>query len=758
MDCGVRGEVRVHHGARLYGREGEFAELSRLLHLPEVRLLTVTGPAGVGKSALATAVLATIVPSAADAVVGVDLASTGDPLAAWSKVASGLGMSGAAVPTPDRIGAWIGDRRVFLALDNGDLVAPLLAPGIGALLGRCPRLRVLLTSRSSLNVYAEHLFPVAPLPVRPRGRGTGISVAARLFLDRVGAHYRRDVLQGGDLRNISEICEALDGLPLAIEVTARAVGTMGTAELLQALRSGEFPYRSQLLDVPTRHQSVPGALSWGDRALTPDERSLMRRLAVCESSVDLLTVQCLGGLSRMQAAGRLDSLVHKSLLVSAKRAGGEPEFRMLAVVRSHYRKQLARCPEESAEARARHMDHYIRFAAVAKSGLRAADRRSRWLDLVLTRLPDIRTAVHGLQARGAHAEVLRLLLALDDALTVHHLLPEAAVVLERSLAALRAAGPRDDGLTPLLADAFRTAGRWAMVAGDRERASELLTRAGELYERAGVPGGSAKAAVFLGELARRAGDLRGAVALAEGAVATLDARREVRGAAAARRLLALALAGLGDAGAEEPLLRALDDLCSLDDPYARALALVDLARVRLLRGRCAAAHGAVREAMELLLLHSGGPADVVLALETTARAAPDRSDAERQLVRQVLGAARALRERHGVPPGGDPVPVSEGEPPAGCLSLEAALTLALSVPSAPEVADEPGADAVRPAGLTPRQYQIAELVAEGMTNRQIARTLELSEWTVVNHLRQVMNKLECPSRVHVARVMRQRAG
>ncbi|MER5781914.1 LuxR C-terminal-related transcriptional regulator [Streptomyces mobaraensis] len=758
-------EALLFRAPRLYGREGDVAEVSRLLRQPGVRLLTVTGPAGVGKSVLAEAVVADAVPQVADEVVRADLAAAGSLTDVWRGIAAALGLPGAEggaahAAVPDAVAECIGDRRVLLVLDNCDRVASLLAADPPCLLTRCLRLRLLLTSRSALNVYAEHLHPLAPLPVRTRDRGDGSSVAAQLFLDRVGAHYRSDVLQGADLRNIDEICELLDGLPLAIEVTARSVGAMSTGELLQALRRGEYPYHSRFLDVPTRHHSLSSALSWGDATLTADERLLMRRLAVCESTIDLLTVQRLGRLSRMRAARRLDSLVHKSLLVSAKRRDGDPEFRMLTVVRDHYRRQLAADTVAFAEARELHIDHCVRFAAAARTGLRTAEGRSRWLALVLTRMPDLRTAVRGLQASGRHADAVRMLLALDDALTVHDLLPEAAALLHGSLHAL-AAGPDEDpdgGPDTLFADALATAGRWALAGDDMERASGLLDRAAALHEAAGDAVGGAGVAVHRAEVRRRAGDLPGAEALARQAVAVFDARREVGGAAAARRQLGLALAGQGAVEAEAPLLRAVDDLRSLDDPHARALALIDLARVRVALGRCAAAHAAVREGMDLLLLHSGSPGEVALALETTGRAVAGRGEADQRVVRQVLDAAAALRGRYGA--GAERARTA---PPEECPSPGAALALALSLPvAAPEAehraAAAGGPDAEPPAGLTPRQYQIAELVAEGMTNRQIARTLELSEWTVVNHLRQVMNKLKCPSRVHVARVMQQRAG
>ncbi len=771
-----REKMHQPRSARLFGREGEIAELCGMLHDPGIRLLTITGPAGVGKSALANAVLATPVPYAADGIIKADLASTGSRTIAWRQVAAALGIGGdaAALALPELVGSEIGDRELLLVLDNCDLVAPLLSTDIAALLRGCPALRVLLTSRISLEVYAEHLFPVAPFPVGSGGQTPYSSVAVQLFIDRVRAHYRSDVLHGGELHNIAEICELLDGVPLAIEVTARAVGTLSPRALLEQLRRGAHPYNSRLLDVPTRHQSVPGALSWGDQALSAEERALLQRLAVCETSIDLPTAQRLGNLSLMQAARRLDSLVHKSLLVSAKREGGEPEFRMLTATRNYYRKRLAQDPEEQAEARNRHAEHYAKFAVAAERGLRIAEERAHWLALAQTRLADIRTAIRRLQAKGEHATAVRTLLALEEAWVVHNVLRESAGILSRSVTALEAADVRDARDAALLADALETAGRWAMAGEELQCARALLTRAAELYRGTGDPGGRARVAALQGELLRRAGDADAAERQAEFAVAELDAIGDVRNAATARRLLSLVRAGSGKPDAEAPLVRALEELRSLEEPYARAVALIHLARVRLATGRSAEAYTTVREAMEILTRYVGGPADVVLALETAARSAPSGGGTERAHVLRLLGLAKALREQHELPPSvdgaalrslSDQLREATGDAADGdsgrtatavdTPTLYSALATALSAPVPKPVAG-PGTDA-RLAGLTPRQHQIAELVAEGMTNRQIARSLELSEWTVVNHLRQVMNKLECPSRVHVTRIVQQTA-
>lgn len=834
IDIETRLEPRSHTRARLYGRDRDISAVASLLRDPGVRLLTVTGPAGVGKSALVNEVLAGaghpaetpnapeaggasaphgevpagIAAGTAGTVVTVDLASAEDGTQAWHRIASAVGLAAESghEPSPDRllesIRSRIGSEETLLVLDNADLATEELPTGLSTLLRGCPGLRVLLTNRASLNVYAERLYPVAPLPVGQRCPETQESLTVQLFRDHIGAHYRSDVLKLSERQHIVEICELLDGLPLAIEVTARAVGAMSTRALLEALRRGEYPHNSQLLDVPQRHQSVPRAVHWGDGALTGEERTLLRRLTVCAGPIDLLTVQRIGQLSRSRAASLLHSLVQKSLLANVGRQDGDPEFRLLNTVRDHYRKQLTWDTDEWTLARDRHADHYAKLAVAAERGLRDAEHRAYWLALAQARMPDVRTAVDWLQSTGSQSAAVRTLAALEDAFTVHGLLPEAAGALARSLSAIEAQEPETPQDASRAADAARTAGRWALlagVAGEQSRAGALLERAHELYGQAGDSHGTALVSVLEGFLALREGvgesteSAKAAEERVASAVAELETRGDIRAAAEGQRLLALARAARAARDAEEPLHRALDSLRPLNEPYSVALTLIDLARVRLLEGDRRSAYTTVREASELLLLHSGSPRDVVLAVETTARSAPDGDAAAREHLAKMVAAADALRERHRVPQRSPeeaaalralaPLrPVGSLEPTApersadrtGPMSstgtvdlataygesrptLQSALTTALSAPSPDPASGCESPEDPRLVELTSRQLQIAELVAKGMTNRQIARNLGLSEWTVVNHLRRVMNKLECPSRVHVARIVQRRA-
>ncbi|WP_062210072.1 LuxR C-terminal-related transcriptional regulator [Streptomyces sp. NBRC 109706] len=835
---------------RLLGRQSELAAVTGLLMDPTVPLLTLTGPAGVGKSRLARTVCLEQEPFDGRRVVIVDLAETGRPDVAWHEIAAALTPAVARTGawerlTPPRAGGGTGASRtacasaddsalasahgraselaeelgeelaadadgptVLLLLDNCDLVAAALSLGLAALIQRCPRLRVLVTSRTSLDVSAERLFPLEPLPVdalpidplaldalpgdplavdslpvaplptwtgpvagTPRGGGP----AVELFLGHVQAYYRNQVLHSADLEAIAQICAELDGVPLAIEVTAGAVGTLSPRTLLARLRGGEYPYRTRPLDVASRHRSLSTALAWGEGALSAEEQTLVQRLAVCESPVDVAVAERLGGLSWWRAAQVMDGLVHKSLLLSVDRQGesdGEPEFRMLRTTRNHYLARLARDPERLAEAHARHLEHYAAFAREAAEGLARETERARWLDDIGSRLADLRLAVRTAQQRGEHDTAVALLLGLEDAWVAHGVVAGMAVLLDRTIEAVRAAPP--EGPSPL-ARALEGAGRWAELSAETAAARTALRQAETAYRTSGDGCGVARVTGQLSELARRAGDLPGAASLAADAVDAYEAVGDRTGASAARRTQALVAAALGAPDAEAPLRRALDDLADLDTWHARgvrAALRLDLVRVRRMAGRSADARSAALEALGELPTPDSSPGCLAALLEVSALTAPTERKEERLAAARMLYAARGTRERHGLPPGEDEEELRALERRLGDALPDGALArLRLRASSvAPGAALDEAREALAPPPgptpevnprlreLTPRQQQIALLVAEGLTNRQVARQLEISEWTVVNHLRQVMRKLGCPSRVHVARVIQSAPG
>ncbi|MET2717270.1 LuxR C-terminal-related transcriptional regulator [Streptomyces harbinensis] len=590
--------IWAHPAPPLIGRAPELGRLGDLLAAPGPRLVTLCGPAGIGKSALARAAVTARAARGDSAVVALDLADAGADTAVGSTLAALAGT-----------GPRNADGRQIVLLDNCDPVVDAVADGVLRLLAAAPWTVVVCASRTPLDVYAEHLIPVGPLPTGEDGD------AERLFTERVSPYYRHGITGAPERAAVTRICALLDGIPLALEIAAEAIGPLSPGELEGRLRRGEYPARARLRDVPARHRSVGHALSWGESAQREEDITLLKRLSVCESRIDLDTARQLSGIGREEISGGLRRLVHQGLLVSVDNGLGGYSFAMTHMARSHYRRELERDPAALATARARHAGICLAFAErVGRAApLTPGDRDTHRAAAIAERMPDLRAAVRHLRTAGRYADVLRLLLVM--------------------------AGP--DG------------------PGGTEYAAQLEESAGHAAAHGGPPArGPATAALLtLARLAARTGD-------------------PDRAADALRR--AIALSGRGDAGL----------------PYQAE--------------------------------------EVLAALQDARRAAPGP---EPEPAPPVLAVPAPVA----VPV---PVPLVVPEPPPP------------PAPAPPEAVP-----AVLPgAGLTPRQHEVALLVAKGLTNRQISRELEISEWTVVNHLRQVMRKLGCPSRVHVARILGQRAG
>ncbi|MFF3838321.1 ATP-binding protein [Streptomyces sp. NPDC001930] len=760
----------------LIGREVELAKLVGLLHAPGRRILTLTGPPGVGKSRLARA--AATRRQFAHGTFVVDLGHTADPAEAWRRIAQGLGAS--APPSGpsgrDLAAGRIGERELLLLLDNCDLVAAPICLDLARLFERSPGLHILVSSRVSLNISNEQLFPVRPLPVSPEGGPRVLAnpdaPAVRLFVERARAQRPNYALLDEDIDVIAAICRAVDGLPLAIELSAAVVGMVGPRALLQRVRQGDWASSSRLLDVPPRHRTVSESISWGDRLLPPDTRRFLQQLAVCEGRFDVSTAQHVTDLEWSQVIRNLEALVHMSLLQRFERADGDVGFCMLNTIRSYYLRHAPLDDQELTQTRDRHAHHFAEVAAGAEEELNGP-HQAKWLTTIGDQLHCHRAAISHLQTAGDHATAAGMLLALEEAWAAHNLLPAMTRTLLQSVTELECDdAPGAPQLRPLLARSFEAVGAWSLRTGATDTAEHALKRAEDLY-RAGLDrAGAARTAGRLSELLRRRGDAGPAADLASFAVAELALHGQPRDIATARHHQALAEAALDKPDAEADLRRAIHDLSRHAGPRAHSAALVDLARLHLERQQPAPAYAAIREAMQLLRGGSA-PQQTTDALETAARILPLVREGQQHRAARLLLITRSTREELGLPDPDDNGPleelrsalqndlgastVTELERQIQGTSLLSALNDALSAPPEAEPAPAPRTGTSPLSGLTPRQVQIAEKVAEGLTNRQIARELELSEWTVINHLRQVMRKLDCPSRVHVARLVQQAA-
>jgi predicted ATPase len=277
----------------LIGREAEVAAASALLVDDAVRLLTLDGPGGVGKSRLALRIAEEAAEAFPDGVVLVPLAAIADPEHVLPAISQALGLQPRTNQSvAEMLATYLRRRRVLLVLDNMEQVASA-APAIATLLEQCPGLTALATSRTRLRISGEQRFPVSPLALpdehavhpgsrQPEGAMEAIADAAavRLFVERARAVEPRFRLDAGNARTVAAICRRLDGLPLAIELAAVHVRYLTCAELLARLEQALPLLTAAAVDVPVRHQTMRDSIAWSYALLDPVQQRLFRRLAV----------------------------------------------------------------------------------------------------------------------------------------------------------------------------------------------------------------------------------------------------------------------------------------------------------------------------------------------------------------------------------------------------------------------------------------------------------------------------------------------
>jgi len=366
----------------LVGRAPAIAELRGLLH--ERRLVTLTGPGGVGKTRLAIETAAQSAAAFPDGTWLVEMArpSPATALSPADEVMSVLGIrNDTSVSPADLLGDALRDRRLLLVLDNCEHLIGQIAELAARLLQSAPELRVMVTSREPLMISGEVIWAVPPLDLPDPDAGHELAALARfssvrLFTMRAEASAPGFRLNAGNALAVAGLCRRLDGIPLALELAATRVRTLGVHELLVRLDDRFRLLATGHRDAPPRHQTLWGVIDWSWELLTEPERIVLRRLAVMADGCELRAAEAICGEDDLDVPAVLSRLVDRSLVVVADRPDG-PRYRLLESVAAYSLRRLREAGEDRQVLR-RHRQFYSDLAERAATRLRGYDQRS-WL-------------------------------------------------------------------------------------------------------------------------------------------------------------------------------------------------------------------------------------------------------------------------------------------------------------------------------------------------------------------------------------------
>lgn len=484
----------------LVGRVDELAELAE--SLAGARLLTLTGPAGVGKTRLALQ-LATDVVDRFDAVHLVELASLARDGRVDLEIATALGVPGGGTELAGRVAERLEVRRVLLVLDNCEHVLAAAARIVHVLLQLCPSLTVLATSREPLGVRGEFVRSIPPLslPAEDSSDPTQLagSAAVTLFLQRARAAQVGFGLTADNAVAVRQICRRLDGIPLAMELAASRLRALAAHQIATRLDARFDLLTAGDRTAPPRQQTLRAAVDWSYQLLAPAQQAALRALSVFPAGFDLDAATAVIGPSG-EGDEAVFRLVDKSLVVTRRR-DGEVRYGLLDTIRTYGAERLAEAGERDA-ARARHREHYRGIVA----RWRRLTPANGWLGIPSTDVGNIRAAAVAALADGDGDAALQLVTCLW-AIWIQTGRPDSLGLLEQAL---------DLDGSDLVARADATVGlaflqSW-WEAGPPERSQELFTRARKLADRSGDDACRYRTYYLHGEFLAQRGDRAGAVA------------------------------------------------------------------------------------------------------------------------------------------------------------------------------------------------------------------------------------------------------
>ena len=847
------------HVTSLVGREREVQIATQLMQRTGVRLLTVTGPGGVGKTRLALEIAADLRPLFPDGVCFVALAPINDPDLVVPTIAQALGLKeGGDQSLLEHASAFLREKRLLLVLDNFEQIVAG-APQLAGLLAACPKVKMLITSRALLHIEGEHEFPLSPLALPDAGRLSDLaylshSAAVALFVQRAQALKHDFELTTENAPTIAAICMRLDGLPLALELAAARIKLLPLQALLARLTRRLVVLTGGRQDAPARQQTLRNTIAWSYDLLTAGEQQLFRRLSVFVGGCTLEAVEALyeilGGEAASSVLDEVASLLDKSLLMQIEHRNDEPRLMLLETIREFGWERLE-ANSEMEVTRDTHAAYYLHLAEEAEPQLTGAEQE-RWWERLDREQENMRAALRWLLRQGEEKkgarnieQALRQGAALWRYWDVRGHLSEGRGFLEQALAG-------SEGVAPAVrAKALNAAARLAVVQGDYDLSETLAGESLALYRERGDTRGIALSLSSLARVAFERGNTAAARALFEESAALCREggdeenlawslfclawlafdqgdyttasplyqqslglyRQRGNKSGMARTLLhsaRLLLVSQGDPATVRSLLeeglalfqevgdkQGMADAWyffgqftfsqgesaranvltresvrlyrEMGDRHGLALSLTALAGISAAQGDAGAARALYEEGLALGRT-IGDKAAMAFSLEGLADGLVAQGEPERAA--RLWGAAEVLREALG----GLPAPVDRAGHEQAVASAHHLLgeqafatawtqgrsmtpeqALAAREPQAipgervPVAPPRPPASPAPsyPAGLSAREVEVLRLVAQGLSNAQIAQRLIISPYTVNAHMRSIYSKLEVSSRIAV---------
>ncbi|HYI25198.1 MAG TPA: LuxR C-terminal-related transcriptional regulator, partial [Thermomicrobiales bacterium] len=736
------------------GRESELISIQAALRDPATRILTLTGPGGVGKTRLAIQVAHDLQSAFPGGIAWVDLTPFADPGQVGTAILSSLGIADRpSTSVPERLADLLPDARLLILIDNFEHLMDAASVISGIAAGH-HGIAFLITSREPLNLTSERIVTVEPFGSTGLG-ATGPDPAVELFVTRAQARRASFIPTVRDLETVAAICRRVDGLPLAIELAAARIAHLSPADLLDRLDPRLPMLTGGKRDAPARQQTLRDTIEWSHQMLTQAEKAIFRRLSIFAGGCTIDGAEAVVNAAGdgLATAGGIAALVDKNLLRVLESDGGPLRFAMLETVREFALAQLAGSPDLRSTKEA-HAAWFLDLAERASAHHRTAAERA-WLDRLESDRANLSTALAWLEHEGDAERFLRLTIALYRFWYYRGPIAEGRTWFDRALDTSADIPPG------LKSTALVWSAALARGAGDPEAAVSQLAGALELALGARDEGAIAGTLGLWGIVAMENGETSTAEDLVSASVALARHQPEDSLAGIYRNVsmgcLCLLALNRGDvARAEAVTHEAIALARRRDDPFAIAQHTVNLGAIARERGDLAGATSHYRDALASLAAFGDRNLALPNLLCGIARLGVLRG--EPVPAARLLGAAVAMANAVGIA-----VSPGQGSDLNNATQLLASVLGANQRSHAMSQGHDLGTEgaidlahaildgvATRHAGaprvLTPRQTDVLHLIAGGLTDREIADRLSLSPRTIQRHVSGIFDAFDVHTR------------